>query len=392
MNLFSNFFNQETTQIDPRINLSLSTSVNSVIHGASLSLTSIGRHNGSNHNKLEKHSIKRADRLIGNNTLHSNRINYYQIIAAQFISTTSPLIIVDWSSVYNYNFVMLRAAISIGGRAITLYEEVYPNEKHGNHKAHVRFLANLKSVLPVNCHPIICTDAGFKVPWFKAVEAHKWYWLGRVRGVTYCQVNASNEWELVSSQHKKAETKATEFTHCLLSKSHAYYCRGVLFKKSAKGRKNTNRLGVVTKDYNNIKHSKSAKEPWFLVSNLPKVDYPKNTLVVLYTRRMSIEETFRDNKNEYYGLGLTRSRSRSVERLECILLIAMIAQILLYVIGKAAEFAGYHKHFQANTRKKRVLSYGFLALRVIQHSRVDFEITELMLKQALNKLIEECSM
>jgi len=107
---------------------------------------------------------------------------------------------------------------------------------------------------------------------------------------------------------------------------------------------------------------------------------------------MSIEETFRDNKNEYYGLGLTRSRSRSVERLECILLIAMIAQIFLYVIGKAAEFAGYHKHFQANTRKKRVLSYGFLALRVIQHSRVDFEITELMLKQALNKLIEECSM
>ena len=144
MNLFSNFFNQETTQIDPRINLSLSISVDSVIHGASLSLTSIGRHNGSNHNKPEKHSIKRADRLIGNSTLHSNRISYYQTIATQFINDTSPLIIVDWSSVYNYNFVMLRAAISISGRAITLYEEVYPNKKHGNHKAHVRFLANIR--------------------------------------------------------------------------------------------------------------------------------------------------------------------------------------------------------------------------------------------------------
>lgn len=59
---------------------------------------------------------------------------------------------------------MLRAAISISGRAITLYEEVYPNEKHGNHKAHVRFLANLAQVLPVNSQSIICTDAGFKVP------------------------------------------------------------------------------------------------------------------------------------------------------------------------------------------------------------------------------------
>lgn len=390
MNLFSNFFNQETTQIDPRINLSLSISVDSVIHGASLSLTSIGRHNGSNHNKPEKHSIKRADRLIGNSTLHSNRISYYQTIATQFINDTSPLIIVDWSSVYNYNFVMLRAAISISGRAITLYEEVYPNKKHGNHKAHVRFLANLERVLPVNCQPIICTDAGFKVPWFKAVEAHNWYWLGRVRGVTYCQVNASSEWELVSKQHIKAKTKATEFTQCILSKTHAYNCRGILFKKAAKGRKNKNRLGVVTKDFNNVKQSKSAKEPWFLVTNLPNIDYPKHKLVFLYTRRMSIEETFRDNKNEYYGLGLTRSRSQSVERLECILLIAMIAQILLYVIGKAGEVANYHKHFQANTSKRRVLSYGFLALRMLQHSGNKYEITEYMINQALNKLIDEC--
>ena len=285
---------------------------------------------------------------------------------------------------------MLRAAISISGRAITLYEEVYPNEKHGNHKAHVRFLANLAQVLPVNCHPIICTDAGFKVPWFKAVEAHQWYWLGRVRGVTYCKVNARNEWELVSKQHTKAKPKATEFSQCILSKSHAYKCRGVLFKKSAKGRKNKNRLGVVTKDNNNFKQSKSAKEPWFLVSNLPVIDYSKRKLVVLYTRRMSIEETFRDNKNEYYGLGLTRSRSLSVKRLECILLIAMIAQILLYIIGKAGEVAGYHKQFQANTSKRRVLSYGFLALRILQHSGNEYEITEHMLNQALNKLVDEC--
>jgi len=390
MNLFSNFFNQETTVIDPRINVALSISVDSVINGASLSLTSIGRNNGSSHNKLEKHSIKRADRLIGNKTLHAKRMQYYQVIAHQFITNKTPLIIVDWSSVYNYNFVMLRASLSIDGRAITLYEEVYSDENHGSHKAHVRFLANLARVLPLNCQPIICTDAGFKIPWFKVIEKHKWYWLGRVRGVTYCQVNNSADWELVSEQHGKAKSKATEFSQCLLSKTHAYRCRGVLFKKSSQGRRKVNRKGVVTKDNNNAKHSKSSKEPWFLVSNLPKNTYPSHVLVTLYKRRMSIEETFRDNKNEYYGLGLKRSRSRSVERLESILLIAMIAQILLYIIGKAAEVAGYHRNFQANTLKRRVLSYGFLALRVIQHSGSRYEITELMLKQALNKLIEEC--
>lgn len=389
MSLFSNFFNQETTVIDPRINVALSTSVDSVINGASLSLTSIGRHNGSNHNNIEKHSIKRADRLIGNKTLHGKRLQYYQVIANQFITDKSPLIIIDWSSVYNYNFVMLRAAISIDGRAITLYEEVYPNAKHGSHKAHIRFLSNLAKVLPVNCKPIICTDAGFKVPWFKAVEQHQWYWLGRVRGVTYCKIDDSNLWEYVSEQHGKAKTIATELSKCILSKAHAYSCRGILFRNKAKGRKKVNRKGEVTKDNNNAKHSKSSKEPWFLVSNLPSDNYPAHKLVVLYKRRMSIEETFRDNKNEYYGLGLKRSRSRSVERLESILLIAMIAQVLLYIIGKAAELAGYHRNFQANTLNRRVLSYGFLALRVIQHSNDKYEITELMLAQALNKLVEE---
>jgi len=241
MNLFSNFFNQETTVIDPRINVALSISVDSVINGASLSLTSIGRNNGSSHNKLEKHSIKRADRLIGNKTLHAKRMQYYQVIAHQFITNKIPLIIVDWSSVYNYNFVMLRASLSIDGRAITLYEEVYSDENHGSHKAHVRFLANLARVLPLNCQPIICTDAGFKIPWFKVIEKHKWYWLGRVRGVTYCQVNNSADWELVSEQHGKAKSKATEFFQCLLSKTHAYRCRGVLFKKSSQGRRKVNR-------------------------------------------------------------------------------------------------------------------------------------------------------
>ena len=143
MQLFSNFFNQESIKIDPRISRALSTSVESVIHGSSLSLTSIGRNNGSRQNSSEKHSIKRVDRLLGNSSLHDSRLQFYQLIANQFITTKHPLIIVDWSSVYNYNFVMLRASIPIDGRAITLYEEIYPDTQHGNHKAHVSFLASL---------------------------------------------------------------------------------------------------------------------------------------------------------------------------------------------------------------------------------------------------------
>ena len=102
-------------------------------------------------------------------------------------------------------------------------------------------------------------------------------------------------------------------------------------------RKKLNRKGVVTKDSTNIKHAKSAKEPWFLVSNLPENKYRPHQLVNLYRRRMGIEESFRDCKNEYYGMGLKRSRSKNIERLQVILLIAMLALFYLLMIGRAAE-------------------------------------------------------
>ena len=82
---------------------------------------------------------------------------------------------------------------------------------------------------------------------------------------------------------------------------------------------------------------------------------------------MTIEETFRDNKNEHYGLVLSRNRSVQIHRIENLLLVAALAQIALYIIGEIAESKELQRHFQANTiRKRRVLSYGYLALRILQ--------------------------
>jgi len=40
-----------------------------------------------------------------------------------------------------------------------------------NKKIHKAFLKKLKFILPINCQPIIITDAGFRNSWFKMVEA-----------------------------------------------------------------------------------------------------------------------------------------------------------------------------------------------------------------------------
>lgn len=388
MPTLSDLFSFDSNTLDPRIKKSLFTAADSLINGAALTLTSMGRHSASLLGKSEKHAIKRIDRLLGSQPLHQNRSSFYQVIARLFITTPHPLIHVDWSTVYNYNFVMLRAAISIGGRAVTIYEEVHPEIKHTNHQVHLSFIANLKKVLPAGVQPIICTDAGFKIPWFKAIEAQHWFWLARTRGTVKCQLKGEHSWNYVSQCHGLALPIASELKGVTLSKSHQFVCRGVLFKGRNMNRHKLNRKGVTTKCKTNIKSSKSAKEPWFLVSNLPKETFKPQQLVNMYKRRMSIEESFRDCKNEYYGLGLSRSLSRSVERLQVILLLSMMVQFYLYCVGKAAEVAGYHRQFQANTVKvKRVLSYGYLALRILQHKR--YHLSDKMIISAMEALIED---
>jgi len=388
MKLLSDLFSLDSNTLDPRIEKSLFSAANSLIHGSVLTLTAMGRNIACLNHGAEKHAIKRVDRLLGNQTLHQKRHLYYQKIARLFITTNKPLIHIDWSTVYNYNFVMLRAAISIKGRAVTIYEEVHPEIKHTNHQVHESFIAHLKAILPEGIQPIICTDAGFKIPWFKVIEAQGWYWLARTRGTVKCQLQGEQKWCFVNECHPLALPIVSELKGVKLSKSHKFSCRGVLFKGQNMQRHNINRKGVTTRCNTNKKHAKSAKEPWFLVSNLPKETFRPNQLVNLYKRRMAIEESFRDSKNEYYGLGLSRSLSRSEERLQVILLLSMMVQFYLYCLGKAAETQGYHRQFQANTeRNRRVLSYGFLALRVIQHER--YFLTENMLTSAMKTLVKD---
>lgn len=78
-------------------------------------------------------------------------------------------------------------------------------------------------------------------------------------------------------------------------------------------------------------------------------------MVELYAKRMQIEETFRDLKSPQYGMGLRQSRSRCPKRYDVLLLIAMLAEILLWCIGIATRHLGWQKDFQANSIKHRAV-------------------------------------
>ncbi|WP_257999783.1 transposase, partial [Xanthomonas oryzae] len=46
------------------------------------------------------------------------------------------------------------------------------------------FLQQLRALIPDDVRPILVTDAGFRTPWFRAVSAMGWDWVGRLRGRT----------------------------------------------------------------------------------------------------------------------------------------------------------------------------------------------------------------
>ncbi|EHD6186926.1 IS4 family transposase [Salmonella enterica] len=245
------------------------------------------------------------------------------------------------------------------------------------------------SALPSNTTPLIVSDAGFKVPWYKSVEKLGWYWLSRVRGkVQYADLGAEN-WKPISNLHDMSSSHSKTLGYKRLTKSNPISCQILLYKSRSKGRKNQRSTRTHCHHPSPKIYSASAKEPWVLATNLPvEIRTPKQ-LVNIYSKRMQIEETFRDLKSPAYGLGLRHSRTSSSERFDIMLLIALMLQLTCWLAGVHAQKQGWDKHFQANTvRNRNVLSTVRLGMEVLRHSgytitREDLLVAATLLAQNL---------
>jgi hypothetical protein len=137
--------------------------VGALLVGGRLSLTDLGRNmSGSGH---AKHRIKAVDRLLGNRHLQRERDAIYRAIAAKLLAGNSrPVIVVDWSDFeLGRKWLMLKAALPVGGRAISLYERVFPFKRYNSPGAHREFLAELKSVLPEEHMSVLdCVEDGIR--------------------------------------------------------------------------------------------------------------------------------------------------------------------------------------------------------------------------------------
>jgi hypothetical protein len=204
-------------------------------------------------------------------------------------------------------------------------------------------------------------------PWFRSVESLGWDWIGRVRNVVQYRAKASHTWRETTSLYYKATRKPASLGWCWLSRKHPYGCYLHLYKalSRAPGRARKRRGPV------NAAKRTQAREPWLLATSLSPHTWSARRIVNAYDKRMHIEETFRDSKNQRWGYGLQHSRSRRTQRLEVLLLLSALAMLTTWLVGLAATHKSWQRHFQANTEKKRnVLSIFFLGRRVLHNTRL----------------------
>lgn len=341
--------------------------VGGLVRGGKAVLTEIGRHVAAG--GYEKHGIKCADRLIGNRLLHDGRLEVYRALAQWLLSQTPrPWLIVDWSDVElgrRHRHLMLKAVVPVGGRGLTIYEEVHPLKRFNNPKTHRKFLDRLYAVLPAHCCPIVITDAGFRGPWFEAVSALGWDWIGRVRHQVNYQLSGDERWQPLRSLYRRATRTPTPIGQVWLCSKQPYACQMHLYQGFKRGPGRPRKASQVKP--NQRKTRTRAREPWVLATSLSARHWSAKRVVGAYQKRMQIEETFRDLKSHRWGYSLQYAYSRSTKRLENLLLLTTLATLTTWLVGLAAKSADLVKHFQANTEKRKtILSLFFVGRRVLK--------------------------
>lgn len=330
-----------------------------------LTLTALGRAIDSP--IQERSGIQKINRLLGNESLLNDYVPIANAVSNILIGNKKyPEIIVDWTKYPNSEDAVIRAALAVEGRALTLYEERHPIKKMGNKKVQKRFLKSLKQVIPADCRPIIVTDAGFHNDWFKEVLKLGWDYVGRIRGMRKYRKPDNERFISCSSLFKQATRKVKNLGKLILTKANPTESYCYLVKGKLKGRKALTKQGKVRRDKDSRAYSRAHREPWLLASSLTGRNAAKK-VERIYSRRMTIEEAFRDLKSSRYGLGLDEGKTRIKKRRDIILLIAMLASLVAWITGRAGEKMKLHYQFQSNSIKhRRVISLFYLGCQLIR--------------------------
>jgi len=371
-----------TTRLD-----AVMATVQSAVYGARATVTSLGR--GLTGKAYDKHKIKRVDRLLSNSFLYQERYAVYLALTRRLLQHAPEAIIaIDWSPLCaDQQWHLLRAAIPVGGRSLTLYEEVHPRSKLGNRKIQHQFLDRLATMIPTTCQPIIVADAGFRTPFFRYLEDQfNWHWVGRIRSRDFIRWHDRvDAWFGAKLLHPRATTVARRLGVVDWVRRQPLCAIIVLVRHAKKYRKSLTYTGIKRQSRRESIQLKRASEPWLLVASLSLHQRTPRQIVTIYKTRMQIEEGFRDCKAVHYGLCLSQHRRMSLQRRSVLCLIAACAVFILWCVGVAGSQTEIAGQIRVNSSSKRK-PYSTIFLARLLLSQSHFRLSNKAIMDSLNHI------
>lgn len=304
--------------------------------------------------------LKALDRLLGNPHLHVQREHLYADMARWLLRGPQPVIIVDWSDLKaNKAWSVLRAAVPVGGRTLTILDMVFPGTQQGSPAAEKHFLERLKTVIPDAATPILVTDAGFRNPWFRVVAGMGWHWIGRLRHRTLLTrpgtVMDDQAWLPSRALYALATRTPQDIGWMQMAQANPLLGRVVLYRKAMRGRHRHTCFGKVARSKVSRQAAAREREPWLIVAS-PELSLSARQLIKLYARRMQIELSFRDLKSHRYGQAFEDSLTRKGHRIEILLLLSALASFASWAAGLAAEAADMVDRLAPHSAKRKIYS------------------------------------
>ena len=313
--------------------LSLANATTGVIHAASLSVHAIGLGLARAEGLESKHAIKQVDRLLSNTGIDVWEL-FEQWVPFLLAGRTEAVVALDWTEfdADNQSTIAIHLVTSHGRATPLVWKTVVKSELKGWRNDHEdAVIARLLEVVPKDLKVTLLADRGFgDQKLFALLKRWNCDYVIRFR-------------EGIAVTDEAGETrKAKDWVPA--------NGRPVLLRNASITRDQTPLPAVVC-----VK-AEGMKEAWCLATSLS--DQTAAEVVKLYSRRFTIEESFRDSKNARYGFGLSQSRVSVPARRDRLFLISALAIALLTLLGAAGESLGFERLMKANTVKRR--SYSLL--------------------------------
>jgi hypothetical protein len=311
---------------------SLANAAVGVLEGAALGIHAIGRALAFAAGLESRHAVKQVDRLLSN-----KGIEVWELFGCwvPFVVGDRQEIVaaLDWTEydADDQSTLVLSMITSHGRATPLLWKTVVKSKLKGKRSKHEdTLLERLREVLPQGVKVTIIADRGFgdQAMYELLKEQLGFEFVVRFRGIIK-----------VTSADGKTKS-AVAWTP---NNGRSLLLRGARVTKAGR------ELGAVV-----CLKAKGMKEAWHLATSHGAKT--ASEIVALYSRRFTIEESFRDQKNLRFGMGLSETRISSPDRRDRLLLVSAIAIALLTILGAAGEAIGIDKYLKTNTVKRRTLS------------------------------------